>query len=114
MLEICGLTKRFSGIPVVENVSFTLKPGEILGYVGPNGAGKSTTVKMIIGLLEPSEGAACRRTGGCILFGLLFRFLCDSGVAGGAAERASGKSVPAGIGVCARRARRDVPAGGIL
>jgi ABC-2 type transport system ATP-binding protein len=56
MLEICGLTKRFNGIPVVERVSFTLKPGEILGYVGPNGAGKTTTVKMIIGLLEPSEG----------------------------------------------------------
>jgi len=56
MLEIRALTKRFSGIPVVEDVSFTLKPGEILGYVGPNGAGKSTTVKMIIGLLEPSEG----------------------------------------------------------
>ena len=56
MLEICGLTKRFNGIPVVEDVSFTLKPGEILGYIGPNGAGKSTTVKMIIGLLEPSEG----------------------------------------------------------
>ena len=56
MLEVRGLTKRFNGIPVVEDVSFTLKPGEILGYVGPNGAGKSTTVKMIIGLLEPSEG----------------------------------------------------------
>ena len=56
MLEICGLTKRFNGIPAVEDVSFTLQPGEILGYVGPNGAGKSTTVKMIIGLLEPSEG----------------------------------------------------------
>ena len=56
MLEICGLTKRFNGIPVVDDVSFNLNPGEILGYVGPNGAGKSTTVKMIIGLLEPSEG----------------------------------------------------------
>jgi ABC-2 type transport system ATP-binding protein len=56
MLEVCSLTKRFNGVPVVEDVSFTLKPGEILGYVGPNGAGKSTTVKMIIGLLEPSEG----------------------------------------------------------
>jgi ABC-2 type transport system ATP-binding protein len=56
MLEVCSLTKRFNGIPVVEDVSFTLKPGEILGYVGPNGAGKTTTVKMIIGLLEPSEG----------------------------------------------------------
>ena len=56
MLEVCGLTKRFNGVPVLEDVSFTLRPGEILGYVGPNGAGKSTTVKMIIGLLEPSEG----------------------------------------------------------
>lgn len=56
MLEVCGLTKRFNGVPAVQDVSFTLRPGEILGYVGPNGAGKSTTVKMIIGLLEPSEG----------------------------------------------------------
>jgi ABC-2 type transport system ATP-binding protein len=56
MLEVCGLTKRFNGIPVVEDVNLTLQAGEILGYVGPNGAGKSTTVKMIIGLLEPSEG----------------------------------------------------------
>src|SRR5271157_4865013 len=56
MLEICNLTKRYNGIPAVEDVSFTIKPGEILGYVGPNGAGKTTTVKMIIGLVEPSEG----------------------------------------------------------
>ena len=56
MLEICNLTKRYSGIPAVEDVSFTLQPGEILGYVGPNGAGKSTTVKMIVGLLAPSDG----------------------------------------------------------
>jgi len=56
MLEIRHLTKRFNGIPVVEDVSFKIHPGEILGYVGPNGAGKSTTVKMIIGLLESSEG----------------------------------------------------------
>jgi ABC-2 type transport system ATP-binding protein len=55
-LEIHSLTKRYRGIPAVENVSFTIGPGEILGYIGPNGAGKSTTVKMIIGLLEPSEG----------------------------------------------------------
>src|SRR3981189_2891047 len=56
MLEVRGLIKRYSRIPAVDGVSFTLKPGEILGYVGPNGAGKSTTVKMIIGLLDPSEG----------------------------------------------------------
>ncbi len=55
-LEIQHLTKRFKGIPAVDDVSFAIRPGEILGYVGPNGAGKSTTVKMIIGLLDPSEG----------------------------------------------------------
>jgi ABC-2 type transport system ATP-binding protein len=56
MLEVRHLTKRYKGIAAVEDVSFHIRPGEILGYVGPNGAGKSTTVKMIIGLLEPSEG----------------------------------------------------------
>ncbi len=56
MLEVRHLTKRYKGVPAVQDVSFTIRPGDILGYVGPNGAGKSTTVKMIIGLLEPSEG----------------------------------------------------------
>ena len=56
MLEIRGLTKRYNGIAAVKDVSFTIAAGEILGYVGPNGAGKSTTVKMMIGLVEPSEG----------------------------------------------------------
>jgi ABC-2 type transport system ATP-binding protein len=56
MLEVRNLTKRYHGIPAIENASFVIRPGEILGYVGPNGAGKSTTVKMIIGLLQPSDG----------------------------------------------------------
>lgn len=55
-LEIRDLTKRFRGIAAVDSVSFSIRAGEILGYVGPNGAGKSTTVKLITGLLEPSEG----------------------------------------------------------
>src|SRR5262245_33815350 len=56
MLEVRGLTKRYSGLPVVDGVSFFIQPGEILGYLGPNGAGKSTTVKMLTGLLEPTAG----------------------------------------------------------
>jgi ABC-2 type transport system ATP-binding protein len=56
MLEVRHLTKKFNGIPAVDDVNFRIAPGEILGYLGPNGAGKSTTVKMIIGLLEPSDG----------------------------------------------------------
>src|SRR5580700_9773515 len=56
MLEVRDLIKRYNRIPAVDGVSFTIEPGEILGYVGPNGAGKSTTVKMLIGLLAPSDG----------------------------------------------------------
>src|ERR1035441_5131711 len=56
MLEARSLTKYYSHTAAVRQVSFTVKPGEILGYLGPNGAGKSTTVKMLTGLIEPSEG----------------------------------------------------------
>jgi ABC-2 type transport system ATP-binding protein len=56
MLEVRQLTKLYTGIPAVDHVSFRIEPGEILGYLGPNGAGKSTTVKMLIGLLEPTSG----------------------------------------------------------
>ena len=56
MLEVRGLVKRYNRIPVVDDVSFVIRPGEILGYLGPNGAGKSTTVKVLTGLIEPSDG----------------------------------------------------------
>ena len=57
MLEVRHLTKRFfGGQTVVDHVNFTVRPGEITGYLGPNGSGKSTTVKMMTGLLHPSEG----------------------------------------------------------
>jgi ABC-2 type transport system ATP-binding protein len=56
MLELKGLTKYYRSTPVVNDVSFTVRPGEVTGYLGPNGSGKSTTVKMITGLLEPSAG----------------------------------------------------------
>jgi ABC-2 type transport system ATP-binding protein len=56
MLEAVQLTKRYSSIPAVQDLSFTLRPGQVLGCLGPNGSGKSTTVKMLTGLLEPSKG----------------------------------------------------------
>lgn len=56
MLEVKGLTKRYRNVPVVDNVSFAVRPSEVTGYLGPNGSGKSTTVKMITGLVEPSSG----------------------------------------------------------
>ena len=56
MLEVRGLTKRFRSLSVVDHVDFTVRAGEITGYLGPNGSGKSTTVKMMTGLLYPTEG----------------------------------------------------------
>jgi ABC-2 type transport system ATP-binding protein len=56
MLEIKGLTKQYRNKAVVDDVSFTVRPGEITGYLGPNGSGKSTTVKMITTLIEPTRG----------------------------------------------------------
>jgi len=56
MLEAVQLSKRYSSIPAVQDLSFTLRPGEVLGCLGPNGSGKSTTVKMLTGLLEPTRG----------------------------------------------------------
>jgi len=56
MLELRNVSKRFSGIPAVDNVSFSAQPGEVTGYLGPNGSGKSTTMKMITGLIEITLG----------------------------------------------------------
>jgi ABC-2 type transport system ATP-binding protein len=56
MLELRNVSKRFSGIAAVDNVSFTARAGEVTGYLGPNGSGKSTTMKMITGLIEMSAG----------------------------------------------------------
>lgn len=56
MLELRHVSKSFSGIPAVSDVSFTARPGAITGYLGPNGSGKSTTMKMITGLIEMTDG----------------------------------------------------------
>jgi ABC-2 type transport system ATP-binding protein len=50
------LSKHYSGVRVVADVSFTLRPGEVVGYLGPNGSGKTTTARMLAGLIEPSSG----------------------------------------------------------
>ena len=56
MLEAVHLTKRYASIPAVQDLSFSLRSGQVLGCLGPNGSGKSTTVKMLTGLLAPSRG----------------------------------------------------------
>jgi ABC-2 type transport system ATP-binding protein len=65
MLEVSGLHKRYGGLIAVQDVSFTVRPGEMVGLLGPNGAGKTTTVSMIAGLLEPDRGEV-RIQGGVI------------------------------------------------
>lgn len=57
MIKVEQLTKRFGGITAVDQLSFQVMPGEVLGFLGPNGAGKSTTMKMITGFLEPDSGS---------------------------------------------------------
>jgi len=57
MIEIHNLTKKFGEFTAVNNLSFSVAPGEILGFLGPNGAGKSTTMKMITGFLTPDAGS---------------------------------------------------------
>lgn len=57
-VEVRQLTKRFGGFTAVDGVSFEVQRGEIFGYLGANGAGKSTTIRMLCGLLAPSEGRA--------------------------------------------------------
>ena len=56
MLELRSVSKRFSGIPAVDNVSFSARTGEVTGYLGPNGSGKSTTMKLITGLIGVTSG----------------------------------------------------------
>ncbi|MGC1379315.1 MAG: ABC transporter ATP-binding protein [Anaerolineales bacterium] len=57
-LDVQGLTKRFGSFTAVDHVSFTVKPGEVIGYLGPNGSGKTTTIRMLCGLITPTEGTA--------------------------------------------------------
>jgi len=56
-LQINGLVKEYGSFRAVDNVTFAVKPGEIVGLLGPNGAGKTTTINMILGILEPTAGS---------------------------------------------------------
>ena len=56
MLELRNVSKRFSGIPAVDSVSFSARAGEVTGYLGPNGSGKSTTMNLITGLIGMTSG----------------------------------------------------------
>lgn len=56
-LKVAGLVKEYGLFRAVDNITFAIKPGEIVGLLGPNGAGKTTTINMILGILEPTCGS---------------------------------------------------------
>ena len=56
MIEVKNVTKKFGNFTAVDNITFTVNDGEVVGFLGPNGAGKSTTMNMITGFTEPTEG----------------------------------------------------------
>lgn len=57
VLQVTNLQKRFGDFTAVDGISFSMKPGEILGLLGPNGAGKTTTIQMLLGLITPTTGS---------------------------------------------------------
>jgi len=57
-VEITGLTKKFGKLTALDNVSLTVKEGEVFGYIGPNGAGKTTTIRVLLGILKATGGSA--------------------------------------------------------
>ena len=70
VLQLDGLTKRFGSLTAVNDLSFSLASGTILGFLGPNGSGKSTTMRMIVGLTAPTSGQA-------LINGVAYRNLAD-------------------------------------
>ena len=66
MIKVSNLTKQFAGQTVVDDVSFEVKRGEIIGFLGPNGAGKTTTMRMLTGFLHPTRGSV--EIAGCDVF----------------------------------------------
>jgi ABC-2 type transport system ATP-binding protein len=58
VIEVRGLTKRFGPVLAVDQLSFAVEPGEVVGFLGPNGAGKTTTLRMLLGLVRPDAGTA--------------------------------------------------------
>ncbi len=78
LLSVSGLTKKFGGFTAVNNVSFEVEEGEILGLIGPNGSGKSTTFNCIAGMYQPTAGSI--RFAGEEIGGLVAHAVCHKGI----------------------------------
>jgi len=78
MLDVSGLTKNFGGFTAINDVSFTVEEGEILGLIGPNGSGKSTTFNCIAGMYAPTAGTIA--LDGAPIGGLAANQVCHKGI----------------------------------
>lgn len=58
IISVKDLTRRFGDFTAVDHITFDIEPGQVVGYLGPNGSGKTTTIRMLLGLISPSEGSA--------------------------------------------------------
>lgn len=79
MLDLDAVTKQFGGLTAVNDVSFSVADGQILGLIGPNGAGKTTLINLISGLMQPTSGTI--RLGGSEMTGLPAHVRCAAGIA---------------------------------
>lgn len=61
VLQVKNLTKQFGGFTAVDDISFSLKRGEVLGFLGPNGAGKTTTIQMLLGITAKTRTQPSRK-----------------------------------------------------
>jgi len=82
-IRVAGLTKRYGGVAVVDNLSFDVRAGAVTGFLGPNGAGKTTTLRILLGLARPTAGEAT-------IFGQHFAALADPARTVGASLEISG------------------------
>ena len=73
LVEVKNISKTFDSFLAVDNVSFSLKKGEILGFLGPNGAGKTTTMRILTGFLKPNSGSI--KINGILFILIKFNFI---------------------------------------
>jgi ABC-2 type transport system ATP-binding protein len=99
MIEVNELTRRYRKVTAVDGLTFTVRPGQVTGFLGPNGAGKSTTLRMILGLTEPTSGTA---TVGGRRFRDRPRGLCHVGALLDAGDVHGGRSARAHLWALAR------------
>ncbi len=78
LLQCAGLSKRFGGVPALQDVSFSLNKGEIVGLIGPNGAGKTTLFNLVAGAIKPTEGRVFLKE--VDITGLPAHRICRSGI----------------------------------